>query len=129
MNEQTAKLIEQLAAKLGTTSEYLWGVLINQAAVSATISLFYVLLTVALGVILLRLHKKFSTQKPAKDRSYEYTISAYEKSDGIIGVPMVIGLIIWVIFLMVSLLSIPDIFNGYFNPEFWALDYIMNKLN
>ena len=38
MNEATAKLIEELAAKLGTTAEHLWGVLVRQAPISATVS-------------------------------------------------------------------------------------------
>ncbi|MGB4574573.1 MAG: hypothetical protein WBI79_06225, partial [Kiritimatiellia bacterium] len=38
MNEATAKLIEELAAKLGTTAEHLWGVLVRQAPISATVN-------------------------------------------------------------------------------------------
>lgn len=45
MNEQTVKLVEQLAQKLGTTTEYLWNVLIKQAPISAAIDMIYCLLT------------------------------------------------------------------------------------
>lgn len=34
MNEQTTKLIEQLAKELGTTAEYLWTVLLKQSPIA-----------------------------------------------------------------------------------------------
>lgn len=39
MEEKTIKLIEQLAQKLGTTTEYLWAVLLKQAPIDATVVL------------------------------------------------------------------------------------------
>ena len=39
MNEQTTILLQKLSESLGTTSEYLWAVLIKQAPISATISM------------------------------------------------------------------------------------------
>ena len=39
MNEATQKMIEELAAKLGTTAEHLWGVLCRQAPISAVVGL------------------------------------------------------------------------------------------
>lgn len=35
MNEQTEKLLREIAAKIGTTGEHLWGVLIQQAYIRA----------------------------------------------------------------------------------------------
>ena len=34
MNDQTLELIRDLAEKLGTTTEHLWGVLVTQAYIS-----------------------------------------------------------------------------------------------
>ena len=39
MNDQTAALLQNLANKLGTTSEYLWGILLRQATLSGTTDL------------------------------------------------------------------------------------------
>ena len=39
MDEKFQKLIEALAAKLGTTAEHLWGVLVRQAPISGAVDL------------------------------------------------------------------------------------------
>lgn len=68
MNEQTTKLIEQLATKLGTTVEYLYNVLIQQARVEI-ITFFVVLcLTIAgsiISVFLLKYTQKYWSNENA----------------------------------------------------------------
>jgi len=65
MNEQMesyyVKVIEQLAQKLGTTTEYLWQVLVNQAYIDGIIGIIYIILTILAGYGLYRLHKYFSS--------------------------------------------------------------------
>lgn len=58
MNEQTAKLLEQLASKLGTTSEYLWNILLKQAPIDATVTLLQTLFLFFVGWGLWKVHKK-----------------------------------------------------------------------
>lgn len=122
MNEQTTKLIEQLAQKLGTTSQYLWSVLLKQAPIDATVTLLQSLFVVFFGVVLFKAHKRLS-KKESQDR---YAQTGYEKHE-IIAVPMIIAGIIFIILCIISFCCIGDIFNGYFNPEYWALDRILNK--
>lgn len=121
MNQQTAELLEKLATKLGTTSEYLWKVLIKQAPISATTTLFQTLLVVAFGVVLYKLHKRFSEPKD------KYENSLYEDSSNL---QLVMGVLtfIFVILAITSFFFIEDVINGYFNPEYWALDRILHSL-
>lgn len=119
MNDQTAKLLEQLASKMGTTSEYLWSILLRQAPIESTITLIQVILIMGVGVVLFKCHKHFMNDK--NDMSY------YEKEETL-GIPMILAAVIWFIFFLAAIVCLDEIINGYFNPEFWALDYIMDKL-
>jgi len=123
MNEQTVQLIEKLATKLGTTSEYLWGVLIRQAPVSATINLVYFVFIVLAGVGLYKLHKRF-----CKEDNHGNTI--YDDGDNMAVIfPMVFGVLLWVILALVSFFSLGDVFNGFINPEYWALKEVLDVAN
>lgn len=120
MNDQTAKLLEQLAGKLGTTSEYLWTVLIKQAPVDATITLIQSVLVLIAGVALCRAHLYFLND--------DNKVSYYNLREGL-AIPMIVVSVVWFILLIGCFLLFESIINGYFNPEFWALDYIMGKLS
>lgn len=120
MNDNTTKLIEQLAAKLGTTSEYLWGILIKQAPVAATVILTQIILIIIAGFVLYKSHLSFSDD--------DNKVSYYNLEEGLV-VPFTIAVIIWVILVIVSFFMVEEVINGYFNPEFWALNYIMDKLH
>lgn len=114
MNEQTAKLIEQLAQKLGTTTEYLWAVLLKQAQIQAMVMLFQFLLIAIFGYVLLKIHKRLSVTKD------------YEEENVVI--PMAIGLIIFAFLAIYAFFCIEDIFNGFFNPEYWALSKVLSAV-
>lgn len=128
MNEQTAKLIEQLAQKLGTTTEYLWSVLLKQAPIDATTSLFQIILVVLFGVTLFKIHKKLSVEVKETETTRRYTQTGYDKHELAAIIPMVIALIIFIVLLVASFFLINDIVNGFFNPEYWALERILHKV-
>lgn len=124
MDKTTAALLEKLAAKLGTTAEYLWSVLIKQAAISATTTLVYLMFIILFGVLLYKAHRRLS--KPSTNNSRrEYSI--YEDLEWPISV-MVVAALLWAIFAIAVFFSIPDIINGYFNPEYWALKEILDEV-
>ena len=50
MNENTARLLDNLATKLGTTSEYLWSVLLKQAPISGWIAVVEIVIFVV-GIV------------------------------------------------------------------------------
>lgn len=120
MNDKLTQLLEQLAAKLGTTAEYLWKVLIAQGRISATTSLIVLILTVLYSVLVWKTHMRFL--KPTKD--YD---SLYDENEGFIPIMAVMtgALIIMAIW---SLSDISNIINGYFNPEYWALKEVLDLL-
>ncbi len=94
MENQTAQLLEKLANKLGTTSEYLFSVMVKQAPIEATILLFQYIAIIIFGIILFRLRNKFSKQY--KDGNF--TTSLYEENAELTVMPMIIGVTIFIIF-------------------------------
>ena len=125
MNDNTQKFLEQLAAKLGTTTEYLWGVLLKQAHISATISLIQTLFVILFGIALYNVHKRLLKKDDEKAR---YSETAYEKYEEGAVIPMIIGLIIFIILCILCFCCIDNIINGYFNPEYWALDKVISSV-
>ena len=123
MNEQTLKLIEGLAQKLETTSEYLWGVLIKQAPIEACINIGYIVFVVGMGCVLWKIHLKL-LRKPPGDRYDTY----YEKHDGVSAIILGVITIGWLICFFVTMCLIGNIITGFYNPEYWALDKVLNSI-
>lgn len=119
MDTNTMKLIEQLAAKLGTTSEYLWQILVNQAFISGIVVICYFVIVLIAGFILLKAHKHFSNR--------ENEFSYHEKDEALI-VPMVIGTLMWGICFFIVSFSMENAIYGIVNPEYWALHHILEHL-
>lgn len=124
MNEQTTKLIEQLANKLGTTSEYLWEILVKQAPIQAGITVVEIIAIVILGNLLWKAHKKMSEK--IEGGSYLYD-NLYEKNMGI-ATAMIVLTLIWCLCVIGLLFSLDSIIYGIFNPEYWALKQVLNIL-
>lgn len=111
MNEQTAQLLSDLAAKLGTTSEYLWGVLVKQAPLSATVDLIqYAVILLAAGW----LYRMRGRAKKCLDDDLANAI------------PYGFAWFFVFVLLMIALLSIGNTVAGFFNPEYWALREILS---
>jgi len=123
MNENTAKLLEQLAQKLGTTSEYLWKVLLKQAPIDATVNLIQITLIMLFGLMLYKIHRKLMK----KDEG-EYGETGYSKYEEMATIPMIIGGIVFVIIFICAFFCMGDVVNGYFNPEYWALNKVLSSL-
>jgi len=119
MNEKTEQLLQSLAEKLGTTVEYLWIVLVNQAKYHAIISLIQMAFIFAIVFTTIKLHIKFSKKIDGKNTIY------YDKEELVI-IPMVLAAITSVILLMFFLAGTSDLFSAIFNPEYWALKRIMS---
>lgn len=117
MSNNTEKLINDLAQKLGTTTEYLWSVLIKQAPVSATIQLFQTLAVILLGYILYRVHKRLAKEDEDGYSGYEMYPAA--------GPVMIVASAIFSILFLVVFCCFSNVVNGYFNPEYWALQKVL----
>lgn len=124
--EQLTKLLETLAAKLGTTAQYLWAVLIKQARVDATIDLLLLLLSGAVVFILLRLHLRFSKEIAGTHQYNENTL--YQKHGEMLVGPMILGAAIFSILFIAQLMCVGTIVSGFLNPEYWALNKVLGQL-
>ena len=114
--KELAPILQQLAESLGTTTQYLWGVLVKQAPVQATIILIQMLLVVAFTIVLVQKHKKYSKEE------YPYDMIEHP----VRGVAMVVAAGLAVILLVVCFCYIPEMVNGFLRPEYWALDHILS---
>jgi len=115
--EELTGVLEQLALKLGTTTEYLWGVLISQARISAITDLIYIILVSIIGIIIYKVHKNLM-----KEDKYDY----YEEP--LIAVMFIVSFV-WCVLFIACFFSIGNIINGFFNPEYWALKEILDVVN
>lgn len=111
MNQEQLVLLEKLATKLGVTSEYLWSVLVKQAPVSSTVDLI-------LGVVafLVLVAAVFFAKRGLDDD---------EELPAILGaIATLVSFCVFVGFLC----CLSNILSGFFNPEFWALNYILSHV-
>lgn len=127
MNDNTYKLLESLAKKLGTTTEYLWNVLLKQAPVSATIDLLFFIVTVILSFVLYRFHLYFSKEREMPEWHRKQSI--YEDRGEIVAIPMIVISIVCLILLLISFCSLENVINGFFNPEYWALNKLLKGVS
>lgn len=111
----TDKIIQELASKLGTTSEYLWSVLIKQAPIDSTVTLIqYVIIGLAVHGL----------WKVTKAKLQEWV-----DDDFIPGIALT--LIAWLvlgILVIVAFCSISQTVSGFINPEYWALDKVLSAI-
>ncbi len=122
MDNNTKDLIDKIAQQLGTTSEYLWKILLTQAPIDAIISLILIIITIGFGCVLFKVDKYLRNKglyKPDDDFDM-FTIY---------GVAMIISLVGFLILLIGSICSISDIVNGFFHPEYWALKKVLSSIH
>lgn len=117
MNEQTAKLIADLASKLGTTAEHLWSVLARQAPISCGI----VLVSLAAEITFLIWFTRWLWRNPVVKSEDEdrHVFSVAARVFVWIGVA-----ILW----CVASCAVEDsgtYISGFTNPEYWALKQII----
>ena len=120
MNKELSELLNNLANKLGVASSELWAILLKQAQIDALMSLTYIISVAIMGVLLLKLHKYFS-----KETKGNY--SHYDSTDGI-GIVMIVASLVWMILFISTFFSFSNMFNGFFNPQYWALNKILETI-
>jgi len=120
MNKDTLDLLKDMAAKLGTTADHLWAVMIRQAYVSFVTDL---ILYIAAGIALYAIVKGVRLcldNKPAgltgEDRQFGFTVL------------MVIFSVMGVIVCLLIVCNIPGTITKIVNPEYWALRQILETV-
>ena len=111
MSASTEQLIRELAEKLGTTVEHLWGVLVKQAAVEAVISAVWVMLPTALG--LLWIGWVLRSWKHLKNDELEQT--------AVVGVTLCVVVVLGII----AACNLGTMITCMANPEYWALKEVL----
>src|ERR1022692_2993172 len=118
MNETTDKLIRDLAEKLGTTADYLWGVLCRQAPISGITNLVTIACLIAFIVWSFKLVKR-KTTTPPKTETERYPEAEWE-GEGKAIAWLVWGLATTGISIWIAA-SLEIIVAALLNPEYWAL--------
>lgn len=122
MNEQMERLIRELADRLGTTGEHLWGVLVKQAMIVGWVNLIGMALMVSVTVWGLRLvHRKTAPRRTP----YQVVEDFPEWDDG----KDVIAWTVWTGWLCITVImvltSLSDSIGALINPEYWALNRLL----
>jgi NADH:ubiquinone oxidoreductase subunit 5 (subunit L)/multisubunit Na+/H+ antiporter MnhA subunit len=104
MNEETLKLVDKLAEKLGTTAERLFAIMVKQAPLSGAIQVILFLILMAIA--------GFFLWKCIKTADWD--------SEPRIILGIMSGLAI-VILVVTALCSADLVLASFFNPEYWAV--------
>ena len=114
MNQEMMTALRELAAKLGTTTEYLWGVLIRQAYIHGLTGLFlYALLGLACFFWWKSAVRWASSEKdPYSEMELAYIFTG-------------VGLAILVV---LALIYMGEVLTAFISPEYWALKQVLGAL-
>jgi hypothetical protein len=110
--KEIAPLLEKLAAKLGTTAEYLWAVLVRQATVEAWLYSVCAAVALSIACYVFGLSRSANGQREGFD--------AMSSKD--------LRRTIAVLFLIVGLALLSAGVGHFVNPEYYALSEILGAL-
>ena len=124
--KELTPLLEKLAAKLGTTAEHLWGVLIKQAHIEGITAVcligLLIVLTISWGFFIApKLVRKWSFLKEKRRTPYADDGEMY-----LVGT--VVGSIAFSIAWIVTICSLSTILSCFYNPEYWALQKVLSLI-
>jgi hypothetical protein len=121
MNKETTELIDKLASKLGTTAEHLWGVLVQQAPISASTNLALLIVMIIIVIVCVR---QFRTHLPKSSGPGEPD----NMHDVFVVMSIIVGSIVLIALCVVTIQSATMIAAGFFNPEYWALKEVLENV-
>ena len=113
--KELVPLLEQLAAKLGTSVETIWAVLLKQAPISGALNLFLTLCLLVLSIATFRFVNKKTTTAEWCDEGAVL---------GWIGCVIILGII-----GILILCTFENMVTAFVNPQYWALQKIMSVLH
>lgn len=123
MDDKTLQALTDLAAKLGTTAEYLWGVLMKQAPISGVVDLLVCAAWVVGMVGWAKFVRRKTTAPPKTDDDrYPHADWNDDAGVGLAWVSVVIGAGITALVIGSHLSTIVA---ALVNPEYWALRQIL----
>lgn len=121
--DRIADLLEKLAKTLNTTVGHLWAVTVKQANIFIVTTIIDYIITAISVYLCYRVAKKIIPKIAEWDRDYDNTGKQ---------ILWTCILVFWEIinlaFVIVSMAHIGDMITAIYNPEFWALEKILNML-
>ena len=123
MDEKTLQALTALAAKLGTTAEYLWGVLLKQAPITGVVDLLVCAAWIA-GVVAWAKFVKRKTTKPARTGDDQYPSAEWSDEAGV-ALAWASVVVAAIITALVVGSELSTIVAALANPEYWALKQIL----
>lgn len=124
--KELTELLGQLAAKLGTTVEKLWAVLLKQAPISGTIDFLICIGMVIFAAWAFRFVKGKTTKHEIKEGTWSSKEAEWE-DEGAFFSWVAVGAIIFLTIICVCS-EAENITAAFFNPEYWALTKILSKV-
>lgn len=124
---EVTQLLREMAGELNTTTEYLWEVTVKQGSVNAYKNIVYMsfLISILWGFwFVLRANYRDIRYKQCNNKKDQW-----ERWDDWMAAVYVIGGIISVASLIIVGVCSSAIIDGFINPEYWALDTILDKIN
>lgn len=116
------KIIQQLADKFGTTVEHLWAVMVRQARVEAVLDIFWILALIA-TLVLTAWFVRYAWRK-TKEEDY----SNRWDEEAVVVISVVCGIISALITVPIIALLSYGLVSKLFNPEYWALQQILDAI-
>lgn len=113
MNDKAISLLQALAEKMGTTTQYLWSVLLKQAPISGITDLIQYAI-IAVGAYLY-------WRWVASDKR-DFSSGGDSWPGGLI-----LGALV-AIFVGAAFFSFPHTVAAFINPEYWALDKVLSAV-
>ncbi len=122
MDEKFQQLIEVLAAKLGTTAEHLWGVLVRQAPISGAVDLVLCIVIAVVTAWWVALVKR-KTTCPPETWSCQYPTAEWREEGAFLA--WLTAVIAGVLAMVCIIGSAQGIVAAFANPEYWALKQLV----
>ena len=123
MDEKTLQALTALAEKLGTTAEYLWGVLLKQAPIAGITDLA-VMVAWGIAIAMWARFVQRKTNTPAATESDLYPSAEWSDQFGV-GLAWASVFVTGLIVVLIAGASLSTVIAAIFNPEYWALKQIL----
>lgn len=126
MDDKTLQALTALANKLGTTAEYLWGVLVHQAPITGAINL----LMIAALVVGAATWARFVARKvvPPKETPGQPWQPAEWSDDAAIFFACASAAVLAFAAAVSVIWGLGDAVSAMVNPEYWALKQVLHLL-
>lgn len=137
MNEQTEKLLRELAEKLGTTTEHLWGVLVKQCMVEAVSTTVLFVFCVVVAIVLMRTAIVNTRKVPVVDSEGKQMLnrwnepqvaSKWDHDDALPTVCWIVSGVMALLSLVLTVEMSQCVIQAIWNPEYWALKQILGAM-